>query len=201
MRRLQESYGSRLEILHRSFVLRPEDRADQVFTEYHRTHRRAAAEQDADAPAFHLPAAGDRYPRSSWPALEAAAWARAMDPGRFPAFDLSLFEAFFGRSEDVSDPAVLVRLAGAAGLDAARLSTALAGRRYQTQVRDEHLEAVGLGIQGIPAFLIPDQPPIVGAAPYAALVLAVDRALGTAGAGGEGPFKPPGVIQEGTTFP
>jgi len=181
-------------------VLRPEEQADRVFTEYHRTHRRAAAEQDTDAPAFHLPTAGERYPRSSWPALEAAAWARATDPRRFPAFDAGLFEAFFGRSEDVSDPAVLVRLAEAAGLDAAGLSAALADRRYQPQVRDEHLEAVGLGIQGIPAFLIPGQPPIVGAVPYAALVEAVDRALGIAGAEGEGSSKPPGVIQEGTAY-
>jgi predicted DsbA family dithiol-disulfide isomerase len=44
-------------------------------------------------------------------------------------------------------------------------------------VREEHLEAVGLGIHGIPAFLVPGQPPIVGAVPYAELARAVDRAL------------------------
>jgi predicted DsbA family dithiol-disulfide isomerase len=181
-------------------VLRPEDRADQVFSEYHRAHRRAAAEQDTDAPAFHLPAAGDRYPRSSWPALEAAAWALDTDPGRFAEFDLSLFEAFFGRSEDVSDPAVLIRLARAGGLDAAGMSAALTSRRYQPRVRDEHLEAVGLGIHGIPAFLIPGQPPIVGAVPYVDLTRAVDRALGIAEAEDGGSSKPPGVIQEGTAF-
>jgi predicted DsbA family dithiol-disulfide isomerase len=109
---------------------------------------------------------------------------------------LSLFEAFFGRSEDVSDPAVLGRLAGAAGLDAAGLSAALAHRAYQPRVREEHLEAVGLGIHGIPAFLVPGQPAIVGAVPYSALARAVDRALGTA----EGSSMPPGVIQEGTAF-
>ena len=179
-------------------MLRPEDRADQVFAEYHRAHRRAAAEQDTDAPAFHLPAAGDRYPRSSWPALEAAVWARATDPDRFPAFDLTLFEAFFGRSEDVSDPAVLLHLAEAGGLDAAGLTAALASRRYQPQVQDEHLEAVGLGIHGIPAFLVPGQPPIVGAVSYAELARAVDRALGDAAA--EGSSRPPGIIQEGTAF-
>jgi len=162
---------------YRSFVLVPEDRADRAFTEYHRAHRRAAADQEADAPAFHLPAAGDRYPRSSWPALEAAAWARDVDAGRFLAFDLGLFEAFFGRSEDVSDPAVLARLARAAGLDGAGLAEVLAQRRYQPRVREEHLEAVGLGIRGVPAFLVPGQPPIVGAVPYAELRRAVDRAL------------------------
>jgi predicted DsbA family dithiol-disulfide isomerase len=179
-------------------VLRPEDRVNQVFTEYHRAHRRAAAEQDTDAPAFHLPAAGDRYPRSSWPALEAAAWARVNDPGRFAEFGLRLFEAFFGHSEDVSDPDVLIRLAGAAGLDTAGLSVALARREYQPRVREEHLEAVGLGIHGVPAFLVPDQPPIVGAVPYGALARAVDRALGIAEA--DSPSRPPGVNQEGTAF-
>jgi predicted DsbA family dithiol-disulfide isomerase len=158
-------------------VLRPEEQADRVFTEYHRTHRRAAADQDPDAPVFHLPVAGDRYPRSSWPALEAAAWARATDPGRFSAFDLSLFEAFFGRSEDVSDPALLARLARTVGLDGAGLAEALAQHRYRPRVREEHLEAVGLGIHGIPAFLVPGAPPIVGAVPYAELERTVDRAL------------------------
>ena len=181
-------------------MLRAEDRADQVFTEYHRAHRRAAADQDTDAPAFHLPLAGDRYPRSSWPALEAAAWVRNTDPGRFAGFDLSLFEAFFGRSEDVSDPTVLLRLSRAGGLDSAGLLAALTNRRYQAQVRDEHLEAVSLGIHGIPAFLVPGQPPIVGAVPYAALERAVDRALGVAEGKGEGSSGPPGVIQEGTAL-
>jgi len=58
--------------------------------------------QDTDAPTFHLPAAGDRYPRSSLPALEAATWVRESHPVLFPAFDLALFEAFFGRTEDIS---------------------------------------------------------------------------------------------------
>jgi predicted DsbA family dithiol-disulfide isomerase len=67
-------------------------------------------------------------------------------------------------------------------------------------VRDEHLEAVSLGIHGIPAFLVPGQPPIVGAVPYADLERAVDRALGMAEDTDGGSSKPPGVIQEGTAF-
>jgi predicted DsbA family dithiol-disulfide isomerase len=161
----------------RSFVLVPEERGDRVFADYHLMHRRAAGQQDADAPRFAVPPVGSPYPRWSLPALEAAAWAREAASDRFDAFDLGLFEAFFGRSEDLSDPDVLAAVAAGAALDADRLRQALRERRYRPQVLAEHLEAVGLGIHAIPAVVLPDRPPVVGAVPYAELERAVRAAL------------------------
>ena len=184
---------------HRNFVLVPEDRADRVFTDYHRAHRQAAREQDSDSPPFQLPVAGDRYPRSSWPALEAATWIREAHPELFPSFDLAVFEAFFKRTEDISDPEVLGRIAASVGLDPSAVRVCLAEGRYRPMVRQEHLEATSLGIHGIPTILIQGEPPIVGAVPFSDLKRAVERAL-TGGSGGPrvDPASGAIIIQEGS---
>ena len=183
----------------------PEDRADRTFTDYHRTHRHAAGVQDSDAPRFQIPPVGDRYPRSSLPALEAATWVREAHPERFAAFDLALFEAFFGRTEDISDPRVLGRIGASAQLDPSALGEVLRTARYRSMVFEEYLEATNQGIHGIPTILIPGQAPIVGAVPYADLRRAVERALGGTSAGpSAGLRKESGsdgpIIQEGTAF-
>ncbi len=161
----------------RSFVLIPEERGDRVFTDYHRMHRRAAGEQDADAPRFDIPAAGTRYPRSSLPALAAALWVRETRPERFQAFDLAVFEAFLASSRDISDPEVLAAVAESVGLDGRALRAALGDERLRGRVMEEHLEAVRAGLHAIPAVLIPGRAPVVGAVPYAELHRVVQAAL------------------------
>ncbi len=157
--------------------------------------------QDSDAPRFQVPALGDRYPRSSLPALEAATWAREEHPERFEAFDLALFEAFFGRTEDISDPLVLGRIGALVGLESSALSDALGTGRYRPMVFEEYLEAANQGIHGIPTILIPGQAPIVGAVPYPDLKRAVDRALTGMSAGSRiEAGSDVTVIQEGTAF-
>ena len=183
----------------------PEDRSDRTFTDYHRAHRHAAGVQDTDAPRFQIPAMGDRYPRSSLPALEAATWAREEHPERFEAFDLALFEAFFGRTEDISDPRVLGCIGASVELNPSALSEALRTGRYRPMVHEEYLEAADQGIHGIPTILLPGQAPIVGAVPYADLRRAVERALSSGSPGASaGPRNDADtgaiIIQEGTAF-
>jgi len=199
LRRLHEEFGERLQVLNRNFILVPEARDDRTFTDYHRAHRHAASVQDTDSPAFQIPVAGERYPRSSLPALEAATWAREVHSGVFPAFDLALFEAFFGRTEDISDPGIVARIGASVGLDSSALREALVRGQYRSVVLQEYLEATAQGIHGVPAILIPGRAPIVGAVPYADLKRAVDDAL--AGASGGPPVDPASggiIIQEGS---
>jgi len=166
VRRLREELGARLRVEVKSFVLIPDDQPGRTFREYHREHRQAAAAQDRDAPHFAIPPVGHPYPRSSLPALEAAAWLRTTQPERFDAFDLAVFEAFFGALRDISDPDVLVELAAGAGADGQALLEALRGRGFRPTVLHEHREALERGIQAIPAILLPGRPPILGAVPY-----------------------------------
>ena len=155
----------------------PAERADRTFTEYNRAHRLAAMTQEEDSPAFDMPEVGARYPSSSLPALEAAAWVREAHPERFWTFDLAVFEAFFGRTEDISHPQVLARIAASAGLDPSALDQALATGRFRPIVLREHAEATSQGFHNIPIILIPGHGPVVGAVPYADLRRAVLRAL------------------------
>lgn len=184
---------------NRNFVLVPEDRPDRTFSDYHRAHRHAAAGQGTDSPVFQIPAPGDRYPRSSLPALEAATWVREFHPESFPLFDLALFEAFFARTEDISDPAVLDRIVASVGLDPSALRSALGSGEFRPVVWQEYLEATSQGIHGIPTILIPGQAPIVGAVPYGDLKRAVERAFTGAR---EGPWVDPVsgaiIVQEGS---
>jgi predicted DsbA family dithiol-disulfide isomerase len=186
-------------VRHRNFILVPEDRADRAFTDYHRAHRHAAGAQDTDSPVFQIPAVGDRYPRGSLSALEAATWVREVHPELLAAFDLALFEAFFGRTEDISDAEVLEQLAASVGLEPSALGAALATGRYRPMVLREHLEATDRGIHGVPTILIPGQAPIVGAVPYADLKRAVEGAF-TGGSGGlhVDPVSGAIIIQEGS---
>lgn len=157
-------------------MLVPEDRADRIFRDYHRAHRQSATTQGEDAPRFQIPEAGDPYPRCSFPALEAAAWVRENQPDRFLAFDLAIFEAFFGRTEDISDPDVLEQVGAECGIGSDAMREALESHRYREHVLREDREARTLGIQGIPATLIPGRQPIVGAVPYVELKQAVEAA-------------------------
>jgi len=158
-------------------VLVPEDRPDRTFREYHRAHRQAAAAQDADAPPFQIPEVGHPYPRWSLPALEAATWVRDTCPDQFPAFDMALFEAFFSRTEDISNPEVLGRLASLCGLDARALSQVIGEERFRGRVLAEHRGALASGIHAVPAVILPSRPPIMGAVPYAELRREVDAVL------------------------
>lgn len=155
----------------------PVERTDRTFTDYNRAHRMAAMTQDEDSPVFDMPEVGSRYPRSSLPALEAGAWVREAHPERFWAFDLAVFEAFFGRTEDISHPEVLARIAASAGLDSSALDQVLATGRFRPIVLQEHAEATRQGFHNIPTILIPGHGPVVGAVPYADLRRVVQRVL------------------------
>ena len=155
----------------------PEARTDRTFREYHRAHRQAAATQGDDAPSFAIPNVGDPYPRCSFPALEAAVWVRKNSPERFPAFDMALFEGFFGRNEDISDPTILVRLAEQCGLSGRALIDALRDGSCREQVVVESREAGRLAITAIPTVVLPGRPPVVGAVAYADLRRAIGAAL------------------------
>jgi predicted DsbA family dithiol-disulfide isomerase len=174
---LETDFAGQLRTVHRSFVLVAEDRLDRTFRDYHRAHRQAAAKQDEDAPRFQIPDAGHPYPRCSLPALEAGMWVRDTFPHRFAAFDMAVFEAFFSRTEDISDLHVLGRLADTCGLDGVTLAEVIREERYRERVLAEYQEALNMGIRGVPAVAMPGGPPIVGAIPYPELRRAVDAAL------------------------
>jgi predicted DsbA family dithiol-disulfide isomerase len=144
-------------------MLRPEDQSNPTFTPYYLQHR-AAARRLTGLP-FDLPPVGTPYPRSSRWALEAAKWVERQYPRAFEAFDLALFEAFFGETRDISDIAVLAELAQRQGLPGAELSEALRAHAFADAVWADYREALEAGLTGIPTVLIGGQA-ISGAVAY-----------------------------------
>jgi predicted DsbA family dithiol-disulfide isomerase len=106
-------------------------------------------------------------------ALEAAEVAR--DAGGFDAFHRSVFEALFGRDQNIGDVDVLVRLAAEAGMDPEAMRAALAGRTHSRRVDEQTAWARERGVTGTPTFIFDDRFEIVGAQEYAVFAQVAQR--------------------------
>ena len=114
-----------------------------------------------------LPYAPSRHVPNSHRALEAAEFAR--EQGAYEPYHRSLFEAHFGRGEDIGDVDVLVALAAASGLDAHGLEAALRDSRYVALVDESTQEAQRQGVTGTPTYIFEAGDrrfPLVGAQDY-----------------------------------
>lgn len=89
----------------------------------------------------------DAHRLLAW-ALDTAGW---RDQGRLKR---RLMEAYFAEGLDVGDPAVLARLAGEVGLDAAEAAQVLASDAYAEAVRAGEAEAREREIHAVPTFVL-----------------------------------------------
>ena len=79
------------------------------------------------------------------------------------ALKLALFEAYFGRAEQVSENDVLLRCVAAAGLDADAAAQVLLSTQFADDVRAEEAAYQQAGISSVPAFVINQRYLISGA--------------------------------------
>jgi len=70
------------------------------------------------------------------------------------ALKLALFDAHFQQRRNVSDPAVLLAIAAAQGLDRDQAALALADEALGRRVRQEEAAAWDMNITGVPAMLV-----------------------------------------------
>jgi predicted DsbA family dithiol-disulfide isomerase len=87
------------------------------------------------------------------------------------------FHAYFTEGEAIGDRAVLVRLAGEAGLDADEVRAVLASNRYADEVRADETAAQSIGVTGVPFFVFDGRFAVSGAQPVEVLVQVLERAL------------------------
>jgi predicted DsbA family dithiol-disulfide isomerase len=87
-----------------------------------------------------------------------------------------LLRAYFTEGEPVGDRETLVRLAAEAGLEADEVAKALEEQEYASAVRADDEESGGLGISGVPFFVIDRRYGVSGAQPPEQIVAALDRA-------------------------
>jgi predicted DsbA family dithiol-disulfide isomerase len=100
----------------------------------------------------------------------------AAQAGKQAAVAEALFRAYFTEGQDVGDPATLVRLGTAAGLDAPPVETMLASDAGAAAVREAEALAHALGVSAVPTFRVNDRHLIEGAQPPELLAAALRQA-------------------------
>lgn len=90
-------------------------------------------------------------------------WAAAEERQTLVATEL--FRRYFEDGEDISDPAVLMAAAEAAGLDSAPVARLLAGDADRAEVLAEIEDAGRIGVTGVPTFLVGGRYAVSGAQP------------------------------------
>jgi len=87
------------------------------------------------------------------------------DDGLFKQLKKALLEAYHGRAENPSDPAVLLKLVSQVGLDVQRAKEILDSEEFALQVRESEQFYQQAGIHSVPAVIINDKHLISGGQP------------------------------------
>lgn len=85
----------------------------------------------------------------------------------------TLFRMYFTEGRDVGDPAVLVKAADQAGMDAAITQTLLQGDADRASVMEEIATAQRMGVTGVPCFILDGRFAMMGAQPAETLAHAI----------------------------
>ncbi|MCI0869592.1 MAG: DsbA family protein [Chloroflexi bacterium] len=96
-------------------------------------------------------------------ALEATEYAK--EQGRFEAFHRLMYRAVWEHGKDIGDLDVIREAAEEAGLNWPELEGKLKSRSYEAVVMDQYRQAMDIGIEGVPGFVIGNYM-FTGAQPY-----------------------------------
>ncbi len=106
----------------------------------------------------------------------------AASEGKSDAVVEGLFKAYFEEGRDVGDEEVLGDIAAAAGIDRRTAVRAVRDAGLSAYVADLERQASGLGIQGVPFFIVDQSWAISGAQPPEQWIAAIRERSGEAGA-------------------
>lgn len=162
------------DIVFRPFELNPdmpregENVAEHIARKYGSTPAQSAANRAmirdrAAALGFTMAMSEDSRIYNTFDAHRLLHWAE--EAGHQKALKVALFEAYFTRGQDPSDPEVLAAAAAEAGLDPDAAREVLASGRYATEVRNAERLWQSRGISAVPAVVINDKYLISGGQP------------------------------------
>lgn len=182
LHRLEEENPGRVELVWRSYLLRPEPRAAdpsgealEKFRRYTRSWLRPAAE--ADSGEFRVWEGDEAPPSHSIPAHVVAKAAARIDSLAFRRLHLRLLRAYFAENRDISDPQTLRACWGDSGLASERFSESEDPSLVQ-EVLADHREALDCGATGVPGVRLDGNPAvIVGAQPLELYQRWLDRTI------------------------
>jgi len=166
LRRLEGELAGRIEIVWRSYLLRPEPngaRDLEKFRAYTKGWERPAAEPDGGT--FHVWSSDEGPPSHSLPPHLVARAAAEIGRAEFAAVHERLFSAYFTENRDIARAENLRAIWRECGLPEAAFERS-ADPAIREAVLTDHKEAIELGIHGVPAVRIDPNPvAAVGAQP------------------------------------
>jgi len=107
-------------------------------------------------------------------ALEATEYAK--NHGKFEPFHRLMYKAVWEDGKDIGDLEVIREAAEESGLDWTELKDRLETRQYQKIVMEQYQQAMDMGIEGVPGFVIGNFM-FTGAQPYDVFQDVVNRVL------------------------
>jgi len=154
---LQNERGPSLVIEHRAFPLRP---APVQPVPFKGTYREAGWQRCGQMSAVDgitfTPWPHATMPNWSLPALEAAKCVARQSDELFERVHPRLYEAYFTKSLDISDPRVVADVAAAEGVDMARYHADLESGAGREAVVKDYEAAVAEGVRSIPTVIVPE---------------------------------------------
>ncbi len=181
------AHADDIDVVWRAFELDPDapvqregDYVDRLTRKYgisreqaETANQRLTAAAAAEGLDFHF----ERVrPGNTFDAHRLLHYARTAGPGRQDALKERLFGAYFTEGAVIGDVETLVRLAVEVGLDERASRAVLAGDDFAEEVRADEREAVGLGVTGVPFFVVEGKFGIPGAQDSDTILRVLDRA-------------------------
>lgn len=154
----------------RAFELDPEAKPEPILAALARKYGRSEEEMRASQSQMMTIAAElglnfqnmqQRNTANTFDAHRLIHWATPQ--GQATALSMALFEAYFGRAEDVGEGEVLLKCAESAGLDRTQAAKVLEGDDFAEEVRQEETRYQKAGVHSVPAFIVDERYLISGA--------------------------------------
>ncbi|MGI6009352.1 MAG: DsbA family oxidoreductase [Methanomethylophilus sp.] len=100
---------------------------------------------------FHY---GTAHTCNTFDALRIAKYAQTLSDEKLEKYSDLMFDSFFGKNERISDHAVILRNAVAAGMKEADVKGILEGDKFAKEVRRDEQEGYMLGVRAVPFFAV-----------------------------------------------
>ena len=160
-----EEYGDQVELIWRSFMLRPEpeERSAEKFAAYTQSWERPGSmEPKVD---FRPWATDNDPPSHSMPSAVAGKVAALFGSEAYREFHHRAMKAYFTENRTISDASVLLDIAEESGIDRAEFQRRLElqGNDLIQEVVNEHNEAIGAGISAVPSLVVGERYLVAGA--------------------------------------
>jgi predicted DsbA family dithiol-disulfide isomerase len=166
--RLEEiaaEYGDDVELIWRSFMLRPEpeERSMEKFTAYTKSWERPGSMEPKVN--FNEWSGTSEPPSHSMPSAIAGKVAELFGPEAYRSFHHGALKAYFTENRTISDRDVLLDIAEEAGIDRAEFDRQWQAKEQElfNQVVREHNEAIGAGINAVPSLVVGEKYLVAGA--------------------------------------